>query len=116
LPAGELDKLHGRPLPDGLPEFDIDAVAAAQIAVREAVGAGLLASAHDIAEGGLAVALAECCLAGEVGASVNLGDDFWETIRRVAPGPGSSPPVSALLTAALFGEGPGGFVVSGDGE
>ncbi len=116
LPAGELDKLHGRPLPDGLPEFDMDAVAAAQTAVREAVRAGLLASAHDIAEGGLAVALAECCLAGDVGASVLLGDDFLETIRRAAPGPGSSSPVSALLTAALFGEGPGGFVVSGDGE
>jgi phosphoribosylformylglycinamidine synthase subunit PurL len=79
------------------------------------VRAGLLASAHDIAEGGLAVALAECCLAGEVGASVRLADDFWETIRLLAPGPRSSSPVSELLTA-LFGEGPGGFLVSGDGE
>ena len=41
---------------------------AAQAAVRDAVRAGALRSAHDIAEGGLAVALAECCLAGGVGA------------------------------------------------
>jgi len=96
LAAGELAKLCGQQLPDGLPEFDIGAVRAAQIAVREAVRAGLLASAHDIAEGGLAVALAECCLAGDIGAAVLLGDD------------------SPDLTAALFGEGPGGFLVSGE--
>ena len=94
--------------PDGLAEVDIDAVRAAQTAVRDAVRAGTLSSAHDIAEGGLAIALAECCLAGEVGASVLLRDDFWETIRVDAPGPRSSSPVSALVTAALFGEGAGG--------
>jgi phosphoribosylformylglycinamidine synthase subunit PurL len=113
LAAGELEKLRGRPLPDGLAEVDIDAVRAAQTAVRDAVRAGTLSSAHDIAEGGLAIALAECCLAGEVGASVLLRDDFWETIRVDAPGPRSSSPVSALVTAALFGEGAGGFIVSG---
>ena len=37
------------------------------------VRAGALRSAHDVAEGGLAVALAECCLAGGVGARVDLG-------------------------------------------
>jgi phosphoribosylformylglycinamidine synthase len=31
-------------------------------------------SAHDIAEGGLAVALAECAIAGELGAEVTLPD------------------------------------------
>jgi phosphoribosylformylglycinamidine synthase II len=91
--GGELEKLHGRPLPDGLPEPDVAAVAAAQAAVRDAVRAGTLSSTHDIAEGGLAVALAECCLAGGLGASVQLD---------------SSTPVAA----ALFGEGPGGFLVS----
>ena len=57
-------------LPDGLPAFDIAAVRAAQLAVRDAVRAGALASAHDIAEGGLAIALAECCLAGGLGARI----------------------------------------------
>jgi phosphoribosylformylglycinamidine synthase subunit PurL len=93
-PASELAKLRGEPLPEGLPEIDIPAVAAAHAAVRDAVRAGELSSAHDIAEGGLAVALAECCLAGGLGASVEL-----------VP--------SEPVTDELFGEGPGGFLVSG---
>ncbi|HEV7527299.1 MAG TPA: phosphoribosylformylglycinamidine synthase subunit PurL [Solirubrobacteraceae bacterium] len=95
LGASELAKLRGEALPDGLAEVDVDAVRMAQIAVREAVRASALSSAHDIAEGGLAIALAECCLAGRVGASVELGE------------------LSARAMEALFGEGPGGFVVSG---
>jgi phosphoribosylformylglycinamidine synthase len=69
--------------------------------VREAVRAGSLSSAHDIAEGGLAIALAECCLAGSIGAEIEL--------RLEEPAAGSP-------DAALFGEGPGGFVVSGTSE
>ncbi|HSZ12912.1 MAG TPA: phosphoribosylformylglycinamidine synthase subunit PurL [Solirubrobacteraceae bacterium] len=103
LAASELAKLRGEPLPDGLPPFDLDAVIATQAAVRAAVRAGSLASAHDIAEGGLAVALAECCLAGGMGATVALDG---------AADPGASGPADAEL-AALFGEAPGGFVVSG---
>jgi phosphoribosylformylglycinamidine synthase len=34
---------------------------------------GLLASGHDLSEGGLAVALAECCVGGGIGADVNIG-------------------------------------------
>ncbi|MGD0455283.1 MAG: AIR synthase-related protein, partial [Solirubrobacteraceae bacterium] len=120
LGASELAKLLGQPLPDGLPEIDIAAVAATQAAVRDAVRAGALSSAHDVAEGGLAVALAECCLAGGIGAQVELAEDLWEAIPRPAgghgaPGPrsGSEPPASTLLATALFGEGPGGFIVSG---
>jgi phosphoribosylformylglycinamidine synthase II len=96
LPASELAKLRGHELPDGLPEIDIGAVRAAQFAIRGAVCVGALSSAHDIAEGGLATALAECCLAGGMGADVRLhaagdGDPF----------------------AVLFGEAPAGFLVSG---
>jgi phosphoribosylformylglycinamidine synthase subunit PurL len=98
LAASELQKLWGEPLPDGLAEIDIEAVRNSQIAVREAVRAGQVASAHDIAEGGLAVALAECCLAAALGARVEL--DATATGR----------------TTSLFGEGPGGFVVSGREE
>ncbi|HEV7586053.1 MAG TPA: phosphoribosylformylglycinamidine synthase subunit PurL [Solirubrobacteraceae bacterium] len=94
LAASELEKLHGRPLPDALPEVDLDAATAAAAAVRDAVRAGELSSAHDIAEGGVAVALAECCVAGAVGARVQLA-------------------AAASPAAALFGEGPGGFLVSG---
>jgi phosphoribosylformylglycinamidine synthase subunit PurL len=88
LEASELAKLWGWELPDGLPPVDIAAVAAAHGAVRDAVRAGTVSSAHDIAEGGFAVALAECCLAGKLGAHVEVD-------------------------LHLFGEGSGGFVLSG---
>ncbi len=97
LRASELSKLRGEPLPDGLAEIDIAAVRDAQGAVRDAVRAGALSSAHDLAEGGLAVALAECCLAGGLGADVELAAAAW---------------AGDALTA-LFGESPGGFLVSG---
>ena len=95
--ASELAKLRGEPLAQELPEIDIDAVAAAHHAVRQGVRSGALSSAHDIAEGGLAVALAECCLAGRLGASIEL--------ESAAP-----------AAETLFGEGPGGFIVSGAPE
>jgi len=98
LAASELAKLRGQALPDGLARVDVAAVHAAQVAVREAVRAGALSSAHDIAEGGLAIALAECCLAGGVGARVELGD------------------LSGRAAEALFGEAPGGFVVSASAD
>ncbi|MGP0101922.1 MAG: phosphoribosylformylglycinamidine synthase subunit PurL [Solirubrobacteraceae bacterium] len=116
LAASELAKLLGEPLPDGLPEIDAAAVAAAHEAVRDAVRAGLLSSAHDVAEGGLAVALAECCLAGGFGAEVELGEDFWRASATGTTGQPSSSPVAAHVSAALFGEAPGGFVVSGDAD
>ncbi len=84
MAASELSKLRGQPLPDGLPEFDLHAVRAAQAAVRDAVRAGHLASAHDIAEGGLAVAVAECCLAAGIGAVLELGGEpgHSDAVRR----------------------------------
>jgi phosphoribosylformylglycinamidine synthase II len=120
LEASELAKLWGWALPDGLPAIDVDAVAGAQEAVRDAVRAGALASAHDVAEGGLAVALAECCLGGGLGARVSLGQEFLGAERadatgREAGGSGISPDSAAAapFVDRLFGEGSGGFVVSG---
>jgi phosphoribosylformylglycinamidine synthase len=84
--GSELEKLSGG-LATELPPLDLERHARALDAIRDAVRSGLVSSAHDVSEGGLAVALAECCIAGGVGASVELPD--------------------------LFGEGPGGVVVSG---
>jgi phosphoribosylformylglycinamidine synthase subunit PurL len=99
LPGSELAKLRGDELPVGLPQIDIAALRAAQAEIRDAVRAGELSSAHDIAEGGLLVAVAESCLGGGIGATLELGDllDDGDELMRM-----------------LFGESPGsGFVVSG---
>ncbi len=103
LEASELAKLRGEALPDGLPEFDVDHILATQDAIREAVRSGALSSAHDVAEGGFAVAIAECCLAGGIGAQF-LGEPTGEETPR------------EVLDAILFGERPGGFIVSGSEE
>jgi phosphoribosylformylglycinamidine synthase subunit PurL len=97
LAASELAKLRGEPLPDGLEEIDVAHVAGVQAAIRDAVRAGTLRSAHDVAEGGLLVAVDECCLAGGLGARLELG----------------APAAPATPWERLFGEQAGGFVVSG---
>ena len=51
------DKTAGRP-----PTLDAQRELALQKVVRELVRAGTVSSAHDTSEGGLAVALAECCV------------------------------------------------------
>jgi len=57
-----------------VPNLDIDLEIAAQNAVRDLIRLGLVRSAHDCSEGGLAVALAECCFNpdGLLGADVDL--------------------------------------------
>jgi phosphoribosylformylglycinamidine synthase len=60
--------------------------------LRDAIRGGLVRSAHDLSEGGLAVALAECCFDAGVGARVSL------------PGPTDA--------EALFGEAPSRVIVS----
>jgi phosphoribosylformylglycinamidine synthase len=94
LAGSELAKLQGRVAAGALPPMDPHAVAQAHREVRDGVRSGALVSAHDIAEGGIAVALAECCIAGSIGATVTLPD-------------GLDP----------FAEAPGqGFIVSGAAE
>ncbi|MDN5344389.1 MAG: phosphoribosylformylglycinamidine synthase subunit PurL [Clostridia bacterium] len=61
----------GRP-----PSLNLEREAAVQETVRQAIASGLVTAAHDCAEGGLAVALAESALAGTVGAVVELAGDL----------------------------------------
>ncbi len=62
------------------PPVQLEAEAALQRLLADAADQGLLRSAHDCSDGGLAVALAECCI-GEpyatapLGAQVNLGNE-----------------------------------------
>jgi phosphoribosylformylglycinamidine synthase II len=99
LGGSELLWVRHRKIAGRLAPLDLAVERAVQEACRAAIGARLLASAHDCAEGGLAVALAESCVSGPrpVGAEVDLG-----TI-------GSSPGDRDLT---LFGEGPSRVVVS----
>ncbi|MDX6610657.1 MAG: phosphoribosylformylglycinamidine synthase subunit PurL [Solirubrobacterales bacterium] len=98
LAGTELAKQRGE-LDMGLPRSDITAVAAACTAVRDAIRNGKLSSAHDISDGGLACALAESAIASGLGCRVDV-----QPLRER----GCSP------EDALFGEGTGGFLISGD--
>jgi phosphoribosylformylglycinamidine synthase len=90
--------LHGKTA--GLPpRLDAAAELAVQRAVRELVRSGALKSAHDCSEGGLGVALAECCVMdGErpLGAAVRLEMTLGQVPAH----------------AYLFGEDPSRVVVS----
>ncbi|MGH3261500.1 MAG: phosphoribosylformylglycinamidine synthase subunit PurL, partial [Trebonia sp.] len=59
------------------PAVDFDAERQLALLVNAAASAGLLASAHDLSDGGLAIAIAEACLSGGRGCAVALpGDSF----------------------------------------
>ena len=82
------------------PHLDIDLERRVQGFILEAIAAGLLHSAHDCAEGGIAIALAESCLLGDIGARVAIGE--------LGAGEG-------LINGAagiLFGESQSRFVIS----
>ena len=73
------------------PRLDIEREIAVQAAVRNLIRAGLVKSAHDCSEGGLAVAIAESCFKpdGLLGASLELTHDspigalFGESQSRI---------------------------------
>jgi len=82
------------------PPVDLDAEARLQRFLAEAARSGALASAHDASDGGLAVALAECCIGGPyqlapLGAEVTL-----------------SGPAETAPAALLYGEDAGRVVLS----
>ncbi|HET6498693.1 MAG TPA: phosphoribosylformylglycinamidine synthase subunit PurL [Coriobacteriia bacterium] len=80
------------------PRVDLDAEAALREVLLAAIGEGIVRSAHDCSEGGLSVALAECCIAGSIGADVHLD---------LGAGDGAAPPV-----VTLFSETQGRVVVT----
>jgi phosphoribosylformylglycinamidine synthase len=89
----KLGKLSGE-----APPIDLDAEVRLQKLVLELARAQRLASAHDVSDGGLAVALSESCSleGGVVGARIDL--------------PAERAAIDALAT--LFGEGPSRIVAS----
>ena len=81
--------LTGRP-----PRVDLALEARVQAFLRQAISKNLIASAHDLSDGGLAVAAAEACLAAGLGAELNL------------------PAGDERLDRLLFAEGGGRILVS----
>ncbi|NJP22098.1 MAG: hypothetical protein HC763_27280, partial [Hydrococcus sp. CRU_1_1] len=92
------------------PIVDFELERRVQEACRHGIRQGWLNSAHDLAEGGLAVALAECCISGQLGAEIRLQkSDFlcltagYRQRNRFA---------ERRLDEALFGETASNIVVS----
>jgi phosphoribosylformylglycinamidine synthase len=93
-----LATFHGRVA--GVPApLDLDRERAVQAACLAAIEAGCVRSAHDCAEGGLAVALAECCITG----SAPMGAEVALDRRQGGP---------ERLDALLFGEAPSRILLS----
>jgi phosphoribosylformylglycinamidine synthase len=93
--------LGGRP-----PAPDLDAERRLAALLASAAADGLLSAAHDLSDGGLAVALAESCLRGGTGCTVRLPEDpftalFSESAARavVAVRPGSETAFGQLAEA-----------------
>jgi phosphoribosylformylglycinamidine synthase len=63
--------VEGRP-----PQLDLEVEKKLLGTVLEAIQGGLVRSAHDLSEGGLAVALAESCISGGVGAKVDITSEL----------------------------------------
>jgi phosphoribosylformylglycinamidine synthase subunit PurL len=76
------------------PAVNFDLELKVQAACRYGIQRGWINSAHDCAEGGLAVALAECAIAGNKGAAILLGG------------------IVERFDTALFGEGGARIIVS----
>jgi phosphoribosylformylglycinamidine synthase len=95
-----LKVIHGKVCGD-CPSLDLEKEKALQKTVYEVIQQDLLASAHDCSEGGLAVALAECCISDKrcaIGAHIHLTFDIGH--------------LSFRKDAYLFGESQSRVIVS----
>ena len=82
-----------------IPQIDAERNLAAYRELSTAMSGGLVASAHDCSDGGLAVALAECCFGADAGASVTI-NGLWSDCEHLD------------TWGALFGESLGRILVS----
>ena len=98
-----LNTMHG--LVRGRPRIDLPLERRVQAFCRSLIVEGLAKSAHDCSDGGLAVALAECCILGDgqVGGGGPVG---FEASGEFTNG------VPPRWDAALFGEAPSRIVVA----
>ena len=93
-----------------VPDLDLKLEIAVQNAIRNLIRLGLVRSAHDCSEGGLAVALAECCFNPDrlLGAAIDLGN--------CAGSRAADMPASTGAATVLFNEGQSRVIISCDPE
>jgi phosphoribosylformylglycinamidine synthase len=121
-----LQRIHG--LKTGTPpRCDLQKEVDLHLALRALIHSGVVKSAHDCSEGGLAVALAECCISQQIardtprliGAQIDFAPqpsptDGTESSTQNAPD--ADAPSAALkgvrLDALLFGESQGRIIIS----
>jgi phosphoribosylformylglycinamidine synthase len=103
LGASELLSVVTGEASGAVPRLDLEAEKAVQKVCLEAIQAGLVRSAHDCSDGGLAVALAESCFSSygrvAIGARIDLSEHAKSSGLR---------PSAALL----FGESPSRIIIS----
>ena len=115
-----LQQIHG--LKTGRPpRCNLEQETELGLALRALIHSGVVKSAHDCSEGGLAVCLAECCISQQIaretprllGAEIDLSAAF-PSPASTEPASTESQPASASprLDAVLFGETQGRVVIS----
>ncbi|SRR5579875_2906220 len=96
---------------DMLPALDISQAKRMYTGLHKAIMSGLVKSCHDLSEGGLGVALAECVIGSKLGARIEA-----EKVVASAAIAGDTPAsgLSKRMDVALFGEGPARVLVTID--
>jgi phosphoribosylformylglycinamidine synthase subunit PurL len=101
-----LKTVHGLVRGDA-PELDLSREAALIRLVTDCAASGLLRSAHDCSDGGIAVTLAECCFeTGGTGVTADLGSEielFSESASRIVVSVDASKEEELLARAAAAG-------------
>ncbi|MEA5605325.1 phosphoribosylformylglycinamidine synthase subunit PurL [Nostoc sp. UHCC 0252] len=94
------------------PLVDFDLERRVQKVCREGIRNGWIRSAHDSAEGGLAIALAECCIAGNLGADIKLEIAATQLNHGSCSTWGDPKTALPRLDEVLFAEGGARILVS----
>ena len=117
--AAYLQRAHG--LKTGTPpRCDLEAERNLHLVLRALIHSGVIKSAHDCSEGGLAVAIAESCISQQVaretprliGAEIDLSPEAASRTAGTASETAKPAAMDARLDALLFGEAQTRIVVS----
>jgi phosphoribosylformylglycinamidine synthase len=112
--SAHLQVVHGRKTGTP-PRCDLESEKELHLALRALIYSGVVKSAHDCSEGGLAVALAESCISGQIAREtprlIGARVDLTSFGRASAQGGETTVPPSRL-DALLFGETQGRIVIS----